>query len=164
VQLPVFFGLYFVLRTAQQAHAGIGLLNAALANSFSNATAFGAPLKYALTSPHHSSNLLVVGVALLAIVAIAQYLTQLASLKLNTVKMEGNQRIGVFLQNGLLYFAPVIFVVTSLVIPLGLLFYFAISSIWGLIQQLFIIRLLPMADTPAYAAMEARKAKKASTE
>ena len=50
LQMPVFFGLFTVLRNAQSDLPGVGLLNPDLARSFGDSELFGAPLRLAIST------------------------------------------------------------------------------------------------------------------
>lgn len=63
-------------------------------------------------------------------------------------------------QKILLYVFPVIFAVTGINFPVGVLLYWFTTNVWTMGQQFYVIRNSPQPDTPAYAALMARKAKK----
>ena len=65
-------------------------------------------------------------------------------------------------QKILLYVFPVIFAVSGINFPIGVLIYWFTTNLWSMGQQFWVIRNNPQPDTPAFAAKEARKAAKAT--
>jgi YidC/Oxa1 family membrane protein insertase len=63
-------------------------------------------------------------------------------------------------QKILLYVFPVIFAVTGINFPIGVLLYWFTTNLWTMGQQFYVIRNSPQPGTPAFAALEARKAAK----
>jgi YidC/Oxa1 family membrane protein insertase len=63
-------------------------------------------------------------------------------------------------QKILLYVFPLIFAVTGINFPVGVLIYWLTTNLWSMGQQFYVIRNNPQPDTPAYAAWEAREAAK----
>jgi YidC/Oxa1 family membrane protein insertase len=64
-------------------------------------------------------------------------------------------------QKILLYVFPVIFAVSGINFPIGVLIYWFTTNLWSMGQQFYVIRNNPQPGTPAYEAREARKAAKA---
>jgi len=66
-------------------------------------------------------------------------------------------------QKILLYVFPLIFAVSGINFPIGVLIYWFTTNLWTMGQQFWVIRNSPQPGTPAYAAREARiEAKKAA--
>ena len=63
-------------------------------------------------------------------------------------------------QKILLYVFPVIFAVSGVNFPIGVLLYWCVSNLWTMGQQFYVIRNSPQPGTPAFAAYEARRARK----
>ena len=63
-------------------------------------------------------------------------------------------------QKILLYVFPIIFAVTGINFPIGVLLYWFTTNLWTMGQQFYVIRNSPQPGTPAFAALEARKAAK----
>jgi YidC/Oxa1 family membrane protein insertase len=63
-------------------------------------------------------------------------------------------------QKIMLYVFPVIFAVTGINFPVGVLLYWFTTNVWTMGQQFYVIRNSPQPDTPAHAAMMERKAAK----
>ena len=63
-------------------------------------------------------------------------------------------------QKLLLYVLPVVFAVSGVNFPLGVLVYWFTTNIWSMCQQFYVIRRLPAPGSPAEKAYHARLAKK----
>ena len=63
-------------------------------------------------------------------------------------------------QKILLYVFPVIFAVTGINFPIGVLLYWFTTNVWTMGQQFYVIRNSPQPGTPAFEALEARRANK----
>jgi YidC/Oxa1 family membrane protein insertase len=61
-------------------------------------------------------------------------------------------------QKILLYVFPVIFAVTGINFPIGVLLYWFTTNLWTMGQQFYVIRNSPQPGTPAWDALESRKA------
>ena len=64
-------------------------------------------------------------------------------------------------QKILLYVFPVIFAVTGINFPVGVLIYWFTTNLWSMGQQFYVIRNNPQPDTPAYEAWEKRRRRSA---
>ena len=67
-------------------------------------------------------------------------------------------------QKILLYVFPVIFAVSGINFPIGVLIYWFTTNLWSMGQQFWVIRNNPQPGTPAFEAKEARKAAKAAAQ
>jgi YidC/Oxa1 family membrane protein insertase len=63
-------------------------------------------------------------------------------------------------QKILLYVFPLIFAVSGINFPIGVLIYWFTTNLWSMGQQFWVIRNNPQPGTPAHAAREARRAAK----
>jgi YidC/Oxa1 family membrane protein insertase len=63
-------------------------------------------------------------------------------------------------QKILLYVFPLIFAVSGINFPIGVLIYWFTTNVWSMGQQFYVIRNNPQPGTPAHEAKEARKAAK----
>ncbi len=162
IQMPIFSGLFFVLNDAQNSlktgNPGVGLLNLDLSNSFAQSDLFGAPLSATFLS---SENLTVKILAAVMIVAMtaSQFITQKQILSKNqnpatqTSQYMQTQKI-------MLYVFPLIFMISGISFPLGVMFYWLASNFWTMGQQFVVIRNMPTPGSQAHAAQQARLAKK----
>jgi len=93
---------------------------------------------------------------LIVLMTITTFTTQRQLIVKNSAKdnpMVQQQKI-------LLYVFPVIFAVTGINFPVGVLIYWLTTNLWSMGQQFYVIRNNPQPDTPAYEAWEMRQAAK----
>jgi YidC/Oxa1 family membrane protein insertase len=60
-------------------------------------------------------------------------------------------------QKVMLYALPIIFAVTGVNFPLGVLVYWTVSNMWTMAQQFYVIRAMPAPGSPAEKALEERR-------
>ncbi|WP_439693198.1 membrane protein insertase YidC [Curtobacterium sp. SP.BCo] len=159
IQMPIFFSLYSVLHEAQINKSGIGLLTNDLAASFGNASLFGAPLHETFTNASGWEVRVIAGFMIVVMTA-SQFITQLQLVAKN-MSPETKASPMYRQQKMMLYILPLVFVISGLSFPLGVMFYWLASNIWTMAQQYFVIRSMPTPGSEAALAREARLAKKA---
>ncbi|MFC6356293.1 membrane protein insertase YidC [Luethyella okanaganae] len=168
LQMPIFFALFSVLNDAQKSKAGVGPLNATLAEQFGGASLFGiAPLhssfagewgKMTAGDPY-SVAVMVIAAVMVVLMTASQFITQLQIVSKNmspetkASPMFRQQRI-------LLYLLPLVFAFSGVAFPLGVMFYWLTSNIWTMGQQFLVIRNMPTPGSEAAKAREARLARK----
>ena len=158
IQAPIFFGLYAVLLDAQHDKVGIGLLDQALSASFGSAELWGAPLRDTFLAAS-SPSVQVIAAVMVVIMTATQFITQLQIVSKNTspeVKASPSFRQ----QRILLYILPLVFVISGISFPLGVMFYWLTSNIWTMAQQFLVIRNMPTPGSEAALAREARLARR----
>jgi len=162
IQMPIFSGLFFVLNDAQNSIArgtgGVGLMNEQLSNQFAVSELFGAPLKDTFLT---SSNLEVqiLAAVMIIVMTVTQYITQRQIMAKNQNPDTMNSQY-MQTQKIMLYLFPVIFAVSGISFPLGVMFYWLASNFWTMGQQFIVIRNMPTPGSQAHHAREARLAKK----
>jgi YidC/Oxa1 family membrane protein insertase len=164
IQMPIFFSLFYVLRTASDNNPGVGLMSAELAANFSQATVFGAPLSMTFLQAWErgiQDNWQVIVIATLLVIAMtaSQFFTQLQIMSKNVSEETKNSPM--FKQQRiLLYVIPFMFVFSGVAFPLGLNFYWFSSNIWTMVQQFIVIRQMPTPGSEAFRMREERLARK----
>jgi len=162
LQMPIFFGLFSVLREAQlEDHpAGVGLLNAQLAESFGTSSLFDiAPLHLAISTADGNVAVIVTAIIMVILMTGSQFITQLQimsknqSAEMKASPMYRQQRI-------MLYLLPLVFAFSGFTFPLGVMFYWLVSNFWTMGQQFLVIRNMPTPGSEAALAREARLAKR----
>jgi YidC/Oxa1 family membrane protein insertase len=165
VQVPVFLGLYHVLRCFNRTTTGIGQLglsperNRALGNyvfsakdvgHFLDANLFGAPLGATMTQ--HGSSLAAfqefsrpavaaVGVPVMILAGIATYFNSRASVARQSVEAAANPQTA--MMNKLaLYVFPLGVVVGGPFLPLAIIFYWFANNIWTFGQQHYVFGMI----------------------
>jgi YidC/Oxa1 family membrane protein insertase len=144
IQLPIMLSLFQVLNTAMRSPdlPGVAFLSAALSFSFGHASVLGAPLRFTLLTPGAPPAVLVIGVALIMVIAASQVLSQLLNLRASTHR-DDRARSLQGQQKALLYLLPTIVIASNITFPLGVTIYWAFSSVWTLGQTFLITRPLP---------------------
>lgn len=168
LQMPIFFGLFSVLNDASvHDRAGVGLLSQELADSFSSAEFLGAPLSSTFIEQWNlmtagqpfNVNVMIVASVMIVLMTASQFITQLQIVSKNmspetkASPMFRQQRI-------LLYLLPLVFAVSGVAFPLGVMFYWLVSNFWTMGQQFIVIRNMPTPGSEAARAREARLAKR----
>jgi YidC/Oxa1 family membrane protein insertase len=167
LQMPIFFALFSVLNDAQYSKAGVGPLNAALAESFGEAEFLGAPLHSSFAAQWgqwvagqpYSLSVMVIAAVMVVLMTASQFITQLQIVSKNmspetkASPMFKQQRI-------MLYLLPLVFAFSGVAFPLGVMFYWLTTNIWTMVQQFIVIRNMPTPGSEAAKAREERLARK----
>ena len=162
IQMPIFFGLYSVLSDAAvHDKAGVGLLSQALADSLANATFLGAPLQATLIQavngeyPGATWNIILVASTMVILMTASQFITQLQIISRN-LSPEAKTGQAYQMQRIMLYILPVVFIISGVAFPLGVMFYWLTSNFWTMGQQFLVIRNMPTPGSEAAKAREER--------
>jgi len=158
VQMPIFFGLFTVLNTAQHNQAGVGLMSLNLSTSFANSSVFGAPLK-ATFMTSDSIEVKVLAAVMILLMTASQFITQRQILAKNTNPDVNNSQY-MQTQKIMMYLFPVMFAVSGVAFPLGVMTYWLVSNFWTMGQQFIVIRNMPTPGSKAHHEREARLAKR----
>lgn len=158
LQMPIFMGLFFVLNDAQQNKAGVGLLDAALARSFSQAEIFGARLSDTFFGSEDLNVKILAGI-MIVMMSASQFITQKQIMAKNQNPDVQNSQF-MQTQKILLYVLPFVFLISGLTFPLGVMTYWLVSNFWTMGQQFVVIRNMPTPGSPAFKEREARLIKK----
>jgi YidC/Oxa1 family membrane protein insertase len=159
-QAPIFYALFVVLQGIAMSQPK-GVLTDELVESARNATILGAPIYGTFMSRAETANptaTLWVTLLLIFLMTLTSFLTQRQLIVKNTAPdnpMVQQQKI-------LLYVFPIIFAVTGINFPIGVLLYWFTTNLWTMGQQFYVIRNSPQPGTPAFDALEARKAARKS--
>ncbi len=162
IQMPIFSGLFFVLNDAQHSitsgKAGVGLLNLDLAQMFAVSDLFGAPLKDTFLSSANIEVKILAAVMILVMTA-SQFITQKQIMAKNQNPDSMNSQY-MQTQKIMLVLFPVIFAISGISFPIGVMFYWLASNFWTMGQQFIVIRSMPTPGSRAHHEREARLAKK----
>jgi YidC/Oxa1 family membrane protein insertase len=159
VQMPIFFSLFSVLSNSQKGLAGVGWLSKDLAVAFADSSVFGAHLKDTFMTPGASVTVKVLAATMIVLMTASQFITQRQILAKNqnpaamTSQYAQTQKI-------MLYVFPIIFAISGVAFPLGVMTYWLVSNFWTMAQQFVVIRNMPTPGSEAHKAREARLAKK----
>jgi len=158
-QSPFFFGLYRVLDGIANDHLR-GVLTPELIESGRNALIFGAPLSDSFLSPTQGNSLTrYVTVVMIVLMCGSQFLTQ-RQIMLKNMPGGGDNPMAQQ-QKILLYVFPLVFAVSGVYFPVGVLLYWLTTNLWTMGQQFYVIRRMPAPGSKAEEALNARKEAKA---
>ena len=165
LQIPVFISLFHVLRhlansadSTNQHQLTLYGFSKTETLSAAQARLFGkAPLASSFHDSAHNVALLggelgtlrIVTIVLALISAGATFLTQKQVARNATTAPTGQ---AASIQKIMLYFIPLSVLVSGIIFPLGVLFYWFTSNLWTMGQQFYIYRYHPADDEPAVAA------------
>ena len=158
LQMPIFMGLFFVLNDAQRNKAGVGLLDAALAQSFSQAEIFGAKLSDTFFGSD-DLNVKILAGTMIILMSASQFITQKQIMAKNQNPDVQNSQF-MQTQKILLYVLPFVFLISGITFPLGVMTYWLVSNFWTMGQQFVVIRNMPTPGSPAYKERQERLARK----
>ena len=167
LQIPVFISLFHVLRHLANSsklqpgssHLTLYGFSAKETKSAATATLFGkAPLASSFHDSAHKvmllggnlSDLRTVTIVLAVISAAATYLTQKQVQRNATTAPTGQAAT---IQRLMLYFIPGSVLISGIIFPLGVLFYWFTSNLWTMGQQFYIYRYHPVTDDAATVAV-----------
>ncbi len=171
LQAPIFFALFSVLNgiaqyspsdttyTAPGVFAWSQYTN--LVPSMHDAQIFGVPLYGTFMDAEQTPNPTathVLCVILIILMTATTFLTQRQLI----VKNSAPDNPMVKQQKILLYVFPIMFMISGINFPIGVLIYWFTTNLWSMGQQFYVIRNSPQPGTPAFEAKELRAAEKAN--
>lgn len=163
-QMPIFLGLFQVLNGVPRAAAnneGILVLSPDKIHQFYDGTLFGAPLFSTLRAPGDGNHTATIIIAALLVVAmtVTMFISQkqLASKNVS----EATKASPMYRQQQMIiYIFPIIFLITGINFPIGVLVYWTISNLWSMGQQYWTIRNNPTPGSQAERELNERRAAK----
>ena len=159
-QMPIFISLFFVLNEAQHSKQGIGLLSQELATSFANSKIFGAPLSATFFIPgENADNPLAVQIiagVMIVLMTASQFITQKQIISKNQTPANLQNSQYMQTQKIMLWLFPIMFAISGVSFPLGVMTYWLVSNFWTMGQQYVVIKNMP---TPGSLAHEQRQAR-----
>ncbi len=170
-QSPIFFALFRVLYNLPRVAAGnyptdgaggsIGPITPDVAAHATNATIFGAPISSTFLSPEATTATRVVSVVLIVLMSVTTFTTQR---QLTQKNMPASALQGPMAQQQkmLLYVLPLVFAVSGVNFPIGVLIYWTTTNLWSMGQQFYVIRRNPTPGSEAERQLKERQARKAA--
>lgn len=159
LQMPIFFALFRVLNDNVVKQHPIGPLTAELAKQADESQLLGASLSATFMNSSEMS-VKVLTIVLIVLMSASTFITQkqLMGQNMPASAMENNP----FMQQQkmMLYLFPVIFAISGVNFPIGVLIYWLTTNIWSMGQQFFVIRRMPTPGSPAEKAYLERRARK----
>lgn len=166
LQSPIFFALFRVLNSLQAISEGaysrpaIGPIDRAVAGDIESSTLFGAQLSDIFRTTD-STQAKVVVIILIVAMSATTFFTQRQLTMKNMPKsaLEGPMAST---QKMMLYVLPLIFAISGVNFPVGVLVYWTTTNLWSMGQQYYTITRMPAPGSEAERLMKERKAKKAA--
>jgi YidC/Oxa1 family membrane protein insertase len=158
-QAPIFFALFGVLNGIAGGHAR-GVLTPELVRQASDAQVFGAKIFDTFLAADNTAAR-VVALVLIVLMSATTFLTQKQLMSKN---MPASAMEGPFAQQQkiLLYVFPVIFAVTGVNFPIGVLLYWFTTNLWSMGQQFYVIHRMPAPGSVAAENLERKRAARAA--
>jgi YidC/Oxa1 family membrane protein insertase len=169
-QAPIFFALFTVLngiaaKTPEGVSAPIarGFLKGEYLESAAQATFFGAKISQSfLGSPE--TTVKIVTVLLIIFMSATTFTTQRQLMVKGMPKMDSSNNMMLQQQKIMLYLFPVIFAVSGVNFPVGVLIYWSTTNLWTWGQQYYVIKRNPTPGSPAYEELQRKRAEKAKAD
>ena len=171
LQAPIFFALFGVLQSIAMynpddpTYTAQGVFRwdqySDLLASAHDASIFGVPLYATFMNADETPNPIntrILAIVMIVLMTATTFFTQRQLI----VKNSAPDNPMVRQQKILLYVFPVIFAVSGINFPIGVLTYWFTTNLWSMGQQFWVIRNNPQPGTPAFEAREQRRAAKAA--
>ena len=169
-QAPIFFALFTVLNgIAAKNDQGIsspiarGFLKGEYLDSAAQATFFGAKISQSFLGSTDTT-VKIVTVILIFIMSATTFTTQRQLMVKGMPKMDASNNMMLQQQKIMLYLFPVIFAVSGVNFPVGVLIYWSTTNVWTWGQQFYVIKRNPTPGSPAYEELERKRAEKGKSD
>jgi YidC/Oxa1 family membrane protein insertase len=157
LQAPIFFALFRVLNQYVRHSQEIGPLTKQLAQEADNSTLFGATLSSTFLGSD-DINVKIITVVLIILMSATTFTTQ-RQLMMKNMPAAALDNPFAKQQKLLLYVLPLVFAVSGVNFPIGVLLYWLTTNAWSMCQQFYVIRRMPAPGSLAEKAMLERKRK-----
>ena len=159
-QAPIFFALFTVLNgIGKNPPQARGALTQELAAQAAQAKFFGAPISQTFLGST-SGTVKIVTVLLIALMSVTTFTTQRQLMVKGMPKLDSSNNMMLQQQKIMLYLFPLIFAVSGVNFPIGVLIYWSTTNLWTWGQQYYVIKRNPAPGSPAWEELQAKKAKK----
>jgi YidC/Oxa1 family membrane protein insertase len=165
-QAPIFFALFTVLNgIAAKTDAGVpapiarGFLKGEYLTSAAQAKFFGAKISETFLGSD-DTKVKFVTVLLIFIMSATTFTTQRQLMTKGMPKMDSSNNMMLQQQKIMLYLFPLIFAISGVNFPVGVLIYWSTTNFWTWGQQFYVIKRNPTPGSPAYEELSKKKAKK----
>jgi YidC/Oxa1 family membrane protein insertase len=165
-QAPIFFALFTVLNgIAAKNDQGIsapiarGFLKGEYLDSAAQATFFGAKISQSFLGSTDTT-VKIVTVILIFIMSATTFTTQRQLMVKGMPKMDSSNNMMLQQQKIMLYLFPLIFAISGVNFPVGVLIYWSTTNFWTWGQQFYVIKRNPTPGSPAYEELQKKLAHK----
>ena len=157
-QAPIMFALFTVLNGIGQEKPR-GVLTMEDVVSAANAKFLGAPISETFLGTD-STSVKLVTVLLIALMSASTFTTQRQLMVKGMPKNDDPNNMMLQQQKIMLYLFPVIFAISGVNFPIGVLIYWSTTNFWTWGQQYYVIKRNPTPGSPAYEELQKKKAAK----
>ena len=158
-QAPIFFALFTVLNGIAK-DVPHGFLKGEYLASAAQAKFFGASISETFLGSSDTT-VKIVTVALIFIMSATTFTTQRQLMVKGMPKMDSSNNMMLQQQKIMLYLFPLIFAISGVNFPVGVLIYWSTTNFWTWGQQFYVIKRNPTPGSPAYEELQRKKAHKA---
>jgi YidC/Oxa1 family membrane protein insertase len=158
LQAPIFYALFRVLNTYVRNSREIGPLTSDLARQADHSTLFGAPLSSTFMHAEGNLHVKIITIILIILMSASTFTTQ-RQLMMKNMPAAALDNPFAKQQKMLLYVLPVVFAVSGVNFPIGVLLYWLTTNVWSMGQQFYVIRRMPAPGSPAERALQERRRK-----
>ena len=151
-QAPIMFALFTVLNGIGRGHKH-GVLTMADVESAANAKFLGAPISATFLGSS-STTVKIVTVLLIVIMSASTFTTQRQLMVKGMPKTDDKNNMMLQQQKIMLYLFPVIFAISGVNFPIGVLIYWSTTNFWTWGQQYYVIKRNPAPGSPAYEELQ----------
>lgn len=162
LQMPIFFALFRLLNNlgpiadGEYARESVGSVTRDIAGDIEASTFIGAHLSDWFLMPDATMQVRIVTIILIVAMSVTTFITQkqLTMKNMTQAALEGPIAQQ---QKMMLYMFPVIFAISGVNFPVGVLIYWTVSNLWSMGQQWWTIRTHPAKGSKAFEHMIERK-------
>ena len=158
-QAPIFFALFTVLNGIAK-DVPHGYLKGEYLTSAAQAKFFGASISETFLGSSDTT-VKIVTVALIFIMSATTFTTQRQLMVKGMPKMDSSNNMMLQQQKIMLYVFPLIFAISGVNFPVGVLIYWSTTNFWTWGQQFYVIKRNPTPGSPAFEELQRKKAHKA---
>ena len=158
-QAPIFFSLFTVLNGIAK-NVPHGYLKGEYLTSAAQAKFFGASISQTFLVSS-DTRVKIVTVALIFIMSATTFTTQRQLMVKGMPKMDSSNNMMLQQQKIMLYLFPLIFAISGVNFPVGVLIYWSTTNFWTWGQQFYVIKRNPTPGSPAFEELQRKKAHKA---
>ena len=158
-QAPIFFSLFTVLNGIAK-DVPHGYLKGEYLVSAAQAKFFGASISETFLGSSDTT-VKIVTVALIIVMSATTFTTQRQLMVKGMPKMDSSNNMMLQQQKIMLYLFPLIFAISGVNFPVGVLIYWSTTNFWTWGQQFYVIKRNPTPGSPAFEELQRKKAHKA---
>ena len=158
-QAPIFFSLFTVLNGIAK-NVPHGYLKGEYLTSAAQAKFFGASISQTFLGSSDTT-VKIVTIVLIFIMSATTFTTQRQLMVKGMPKMDSSNNMMLQQQKIMLYLFPLIFAISGVNFPVGVLIYWSTTNFWTWGQQFYVIKRNPTPGSPAFEELQRKKAQKA---